>query len=202
MTFILPPPMWVAGELLKVDLASFLRSATDTTLDRKTLVKVTLGQAAARTLARLAGHFRRRHPELAGYLDIIRGRRAEELAAQGRLEDFEIEDSISTWRAGVEGAAMAASEAGEPFLLTIMWERLLSLEDASMRAEVLFRKAEFLDAGWIDHEEQARVAVERCHHAVGAERIVQIMLFHDLVEIGGHLIHPGDDLEKESGNDC
>lgn len=146
MTFILPPPMWVAEELLKVDLASFLRSATATTLDRKTLVKVTLGQAAARTLARLADHFRRRHPKLAGYQDTIRGRRAEELAAQGRLEDFEVEEATSTWRAGIEAAAMAAIEAGEPqFVLTVLHERLLPLEDASMRAEVLFRKGAFTE---------------------------------------------------------
>lgn len=141
MTFLIPPPDWVVRELLHIDMATFMRQVTGTTLDRKTLLKVAMGHAAKWTMARMSKEYREHNPRLAGYVDAIRERRKKELAEIGRQEEFEMELSTGTWRSGIEAACMAAVEGGEPHLtMDLLRDHLLPLEDASFHAEVLWRK--------------------------------------------------------------
>lgn len=141
MTFIIPPPDWVVRELLHVDMATFIRQVTGTTLDRKTLLKVAMGQAAKWTMARMSKEYRERNPRLAGYVDVIRERRKKELAELSRREEFDLELSTGTWRSGIEAACVAAVEGGEPHLtMDLLLDHLLPLEDASFHAEILWRK--------------------------------------------------------------
>lgn len=144
MTFFIPSPFWIAEELLHIDLPGWMKEISGTSLDRKTLVTWAAGKATQRTRTRLTSDFHRRQPQISESLDTYRRQRSDLMAALGRHEEFEIENTGSTWRPSVELTVMAATEAGEPqFAPTVLQAQLLPLEEASIRAEVLWRKGAF-----------------------------------------------------------
>lgn len=144
VTFFIPPPFWIAKELLHIDLPGWMKEVTGTSLDRKTLKTWEAGKATPRTQTRLASDFQKQHPEIAESLDAYRSQRSDIMAALGRHEEFEIENSGSTWRPSIELAVIAATKAGEPqFAPTILQTQLLPLEEASIRAEVLWKNGAF-----------------------------------------------------------
>jgi hypothetical protein len=144
VAILLPTPEDVMEKLLRINSATLIRASTGTALDRKTLAKVKGGRAAERTMARLADDFRKRHPTAADHIDKFRERRAAQMAELGLHDEFEIESSVGTWRMGIEGVDQVAAEAQEPQLTcTVLRDRLLPLEDASIRATALWRKGDY-----------------------------------------------------------